>query len=98
ESLTGVARVERYRQTLYTFAGEPVVLSTFSRVGRPDGAPLILVDADPSPYDTASSGRGVLVSESFAFRFQRKVGDELTLDTAKGQVPFRIVAIARDYT
>ncbi len=47
---------------------------------------------------TALSGEAILVSESFALRFQVREGDVITLTTAKGPQPFRIAAQYYDYS
>jgi len=96
--LPGVATVERYRNGLFSYRGQPVVLATFDRHNRPDrAAPLMLTDELPGAFEAAEAGRAVFVSESFAFRFGEKVGNEITLDTADGAHSFVVAALARDY-
>lgn len=46
----------------------------------------------------ALENEGVLVSEAFAMRFNKKEGDHITLNTAKGPVAFGIAAQFYDYS
>lgn len=41
---------------------------------------------------------GVLVSEAFALRFEKREGDTITLNTARGPVAFPITAVFYDYS
>ncbi|MFV2056602.1 MAG: FtsX-like permease family protein [Thiohalomonadales bacterium] len=43
------------------------------------------------------SDHGLLISEPYSYRNGLKVGDELLLTTAQGQIPFPIVGVYRDY-
>jgi putative ABC transport system permease protein len=47
---------------------------------------------------TALRDNGVVVSESFAIKFGRRVGDVFELPTARGNARFPIVGIYRDYS
>ncbi len=97
-ALPGVASVEGHRKLLFIYDNRPVVVAGFDRSGRPDRQPLILVRAAPEAYETTSSGDGVIVSESFSFRYNKDVGDYISVDTPAGRRTFEVVAIARDYT
>jgi putative ABC transport system permease protein len=96
--IPGVASVEAYRKLLFIYNGHPVVLVAFDRQSRPDKSPLIIARALTDAYELVASGGAVLVSESFSFRYNLDLGDDLTLDTADGKRTFRIVGVARDYT
>jgi putative ABC transport system permease protein len=93
-----VSSVERYRKALLTFAGEPIVVVAFDRRRRPDGAPLVVVDSLPDAYKSAERGEAIFISESFAFRFAKGLGDTVHLPTAAGRRAFSVHAIIRDYT
>jgi len=47
---------------------------------------------------TARAREGVVVSESFAYRFHTRIGDELTLETPSGRVTRPVVGIYYDYS
>jgi putative ABC transport system permease protein len=46
----------------------------------------------------ALAKEAVLVSEAFAMRFEKKEGDAITLNTARGPVTFQIAALFYDYS
>ncbi len=96
--IPGVASVEEHRKLLFIYEDQPVVIAAFDRASRPDRSPLIVVQADRDAYEVVASGRGVFLSESFAFRYRKTIGEDLILNTALGKRTFRIVGIARDYT
>lgn len=96
--LPGVAAVERFRKLLTIFQGHPVVLAAVDDRNRPDGHPLILVNAEENAYDRLAAGSGAIISDSFAFRYGFGMNDEISLDTPKGAHRFVVVGIARDYT
>lgn len=98
QTLPGVAAVERFRKLLTIFDGHPIVLAAIDDRNRPDGHPLILIDSTEQPYERLATGSGVIISDSFAFRYGFGLDDEVALDTPQGVRRFAIVGIARDYT
>lgn len=96
-SMPGIKQVERYRKGLAYYDDKPIVLAAYDRKGRPDGAPLTVIQSKPDAYALASAGRGIFVSDSFAFRHGHRLGDTVDLHTAKGVRPFEVVGVVRDY-
>lgn len=96
-NLPDVVSVERYQKTLFVYEDQPVVLVGVDPANRPGGNALVLERSLPNPYETIASGHGIAISESFSNRYDKGLGDELTLTTADGQKNFKIVAVARDY-
>lgn len=94
----GVESVERYRKAVLIFEGKPVIVVAFDHGNTPRGKSQMLVKGDLAGYQEVIDGRGVFISESFAHRYHRKLGDILTLNTASGDRAFRVVGVVRDYT
>lgn len=94
----GIESIERYRKAVLIFEGKPVILVAFDHGNTPRGKSLMLVEGYPSGYQEVADGRGVFISESFAHRYHRQLGDKLFLDTAGGDHEFRVVGVVRDYT
>ncbi|MHB8370105.1 MAG: FtsX-like permease family protein [Leptospirales bacterium] len=96
----GVLRVARYTLLSAMIAGKPSYLaySDLDRFYRK--TPLPLVDSPPSSQVLRAfmEGQGVLVSEPFANRFKKEVGDRVTYPTRKGPVTRKILGIYRDYS
>ena len=79
--------------------------------GEFPGARLLAIDLDPRGeggfdfvevgeqeiFPTFRAGKGVLVSEPFAYRYRLQPGDSLTLRGEEGTVGFPILAVYRDY-
>jgi putative ABC transport system permease protein len=62
-------------------------------------APLSLKTSHPQTVlQDFFQGKGVLVSESFAYHFAKRPGDVLTLPSAHGPVRRKVLAIYRDYS
>jgi hypothetical protein len=98
QQIPGVQSVEKYRKSVQIYDSKPVILVAFDYYNHPDRRPLILTEAQPDAYELALKGAGVFVSESFAHRYRKYVGDLLTLETSLGAKQFPIVGLARDYT
>lgn len=96
-TLEDVRSVERHRKGVAVYAGRPVVLVAFDRKGRPGGDALSVLSSHLGAYDAVEAGSAVFVSESFAFRFDKEIGDAIDLETANGQTTFLIVGIVREY-
>ncbi len=92
QRLPGVASVEAHRKLLFVYEGKPVVIAAFDRAGRPDKSPLIIVRAEPRAYEATASGSALVLSESFAFRYDKDLGDTVHLDTPAGKKTFRVAA------
>ena len=52
----------------------------------------------PAALTAAHVGNGAIVSESFAIRYERSVGDSVTIPTPKGEREFRIEGVFYDYS
>lgn len=95
-----VDRVARYTLLSATIGGKPSYLaySDLDRFYR--NIPLPLVGSAPSGpiLQNFMAGRGVLVSEPFASRFGKEVGDPVTYPTKNGPVTRPILGIYRDYS
>ena len=66
----------------------------------PDGAgpPMKTPSSNSEAIRAALQGEGVLVSESFALKFGKGVGDSIELPTVDGVEAFRIHGVYRDYS
>ncbi len=96
-AIPGVSSVGRFRAVLSNCEGHPCVVATFDQSSRPDSSPLMVISREPTAYRDAALGDAVFISDSFAFRYGKHLGDVVTLDTAYGKRSFRIAAVARDY-
>lgn len=94
----GVESIERYRKAVLIFEGNPVILVAFDHGNTPRGKSLMLVDSYAEGYQEVADGRSVFISESFAHRYHRRLGDTISLNTANGNRDFRVVGVVRDYT
>lgn len=56
-----------------------------------------LLDASQTVWDDVASGQGALVSEQLVNRFDLRVGEEISLETANGLRPARIAGVFSDY-
>ena len=57
-----------------------------------------LIDPLPDSQERYAQGEGIFVSEPLAYHQQLSVGDQITLYTENGSVPFAILGIFRDYS
>jgi putative ABC transport system permease protein len=95
-----VAAVYPFTTQQLDYQGEPIFVgagdfATFLRHGRL----LFKSPADARDQILNAIGRDmVTVSESFALRYKKRVGDSITLPTADGSQEFKIVAIYYDYS
>jgi len=95
-----VDRVARYTLLSATVAGKPAYLA-YSDLDRfYQNTPLPLVGSEDSGTVLADfmAGKGVLVSEPFANRFGKGVGDAVTYPTREGSVTRKILGVYRDYS
>ncbi|HEV7517013.1 MAG TPA: FtsX-like permease family protein, partial [Thermoanaerobaculia bacterium] len=96
--LPGVARVDRIRRAELPSPTGPVRIVAIDReVGRKRRAGILLRQGDPSRVWPAFERGAVIVSEPFARRRSVAVGSTLSLRTAAGPRPFRIVGVYYDY-
>ncbi len=100
EKEPGVLRVARYTLISAPIQGKPSYLAYSDLHRFYQNTPLPLVDSPPSSQvmKEFQEGRGVLVSEPFANRFGKKVGDSVTYPSRKGGITKKILGIYRDYS
>jgi len=96
----GVLRVARYTLLMAPIEGKPSYLAYSDLHRFYQNTPLPLVDSPPSLQVMKDflRGRGVLVSEPFASRFGKKVGDPVTYPSRQGPLTKKILGIYRDYS
>ena len=93
----GVIAVFDHYGTEILYRGAEVLLSAGDmRVMAEHGA-LPAIDSDPRELALAVAKGGIAVSDGFAVRFRVAIGDVVTLDTPKGERPFRVAGVMRDY-
>ena len=96
----GVAAVDRFRNFDVAYGGGLVTLGAGEFEKQLAHGNLIF----KAPADGRAAMRGcigqdaVLVSESFAIRHGKGVGETIALDTPKGQAAFRVAAVYYDYS
>jgi putative ABC transport system permease protein len=96
----GVLRVARYTLLMASIEGKPSYLAYSDLHRFYQNTPLPLVDSPPSAevMKNFRLGRGVLVSEPFASRFGKSVGDPVTYPSRQGPLTKKILGIYRDYS
>ncbi len=94
----GVRSVQRHRKAVLVFEGKPIIIVAHDHNNDPRSNSLMVVTSRPDAYEKVDAGQGIFASESFAYRYQRSIGDSLALETAAGTHDFEIVGIIRDYT
>jgi len=57
-----------------------------------------LIDPLPDSQERYTQGEGIFISEPLAYHQQLSVGDQITLYTENGSLPFAILGIFRDYS
>jgi len=101
-TVPGVRAVQPYRIFEQEYGGlslrmmattSDVFLAEATRLGK--GWPLI--DGAPLVRGDLSEKSGVLISDSAARRLHKRVGDQMTFHTPKGEAPFIVRGIVRDY-
>ena len=94
-----VLDVDRVRQRSIVYGDRIVSLVTGEfEVARRADLPMIEPRSAAEALVTAQRTRGVIVSEVFADKFEKHVGDVLELPTAHGLQRFPIAGIYRDYS
>jgi putative ABC transport system permease protein len=95
-----VSAVDRFRSVSLEYEGRLTVLGTGDfAVLLSHGNLLFKEPRDAKAAIAAAAGRdAVVVSEAFALKAGVHPGDRVTLSTAGGRRPFRVVAVYYDYT
>jgi putative ABC transport system permease protein len=95
-----VAAVDRFRSVSLEYEGRLTVLGTGDfAVLLSHGNLLFKEPRDARTAIAAAAGQdAVVVSEAFALKAGVHAGDRVTLSTAGGRLPFRVVAVYYDYT
>ncbi len=99
-SVPGVNRIARYTLLSANIAGKPSYLAYSDLDSFYRNTPLPLVGKQDSDRVLSAfmNGKGVLVSEPFANRFHKDVGDPVTYPTREGPVTRKILGVYRDYS
>lgn len=87
---------ESYAST-FLYEGEEVLLAATSMDVMARRGRVPVIDADPGEVARAIAEGQVAISDAFARRFGKGVGDAITLDTPKGPRTFRVAGMLRDY-
>lgn len=82
-----------YRDSIVTVGG-----GDFEAVLELDSPPMVDPPSTGRAMRDALARRGVMVSESFAIKFGKRVGDVVDLPTTEGTMRFPITGIYRDYS
>lgn len=88
----------RGREVIYRDSNIMVGSGDFSIAEKHSTLPMIRPSSAEEALKEARRTGGVLISESFASKFDYDVGDVVSLPTARGVLPFRITGIYRDYS
>jgi putative ABC transport system permease protein len=93
----GVEEVfESYASTIL-YEGEEVLLAATSMDVMARRGHVPAIDSDPAEVARAIADGQVAISDAFARRFDKRVGDAVTLDTPRGPRTFRVAGVLRDY-
>lgn len=99
KSVPGVKLVDYYRLIRSTHRGKPIVIESFSARESAGVRNLPMAAGDGAlALRELGEGRGVIVSESFQIRFNKKTGDSVELSTPSGPIAFKILGVYVDYS
>jgi len=88
----------RGRDVVYEESLITVGSGDFESVSAEGDLPMVRPRSAKEAFTRALRTNGVFISESFAFKFNKDVGDAVMLTTAKGPKSFPIAGIYRDYS
>jgi putative ABC transport system permease protein len=99
-ALGGVAYVDAVRVDRVAFEGSRIaVVATDAGLYRDGRRRLSMVDGDArEAAEGLASGTAVVVNQTFASRFHRRIGDVIVLSTPTGALPLRIAGIHLELT
>lgn len=95
---TAVAAADRFRNFDIPYAGGLVTLGAGEFEKQLNHGRLIFKAGGREAMRAAIGQNAVIVSESFALKHDKHVGDTITLTTPKGELPLRINAVYFDYS
>lgn len=98
-AIPGVAVVDYYRLIRSNYEGRPIMIESFSaqRSARVRTLPMLSGDG-AAALENLAAEKGVLVSESFERKFNKKTGDAIRLTTPSGSVDLTIIGVYVDYS
>ena len=96
QRLPGIEAINRYRNISYQYKSGIIRLSGMDAMVMKNHSTYQFIAAHGSPWDELRKGK-VMVSESFANKYQVKTGSKITLQGINKQKSFEVTAIYRDY-
>ncbi len=100
DGLPFIAAYERFRSRNVVYHDRLVEIGSGDfEVGMRFGKlPMVSPGSSSEALRDAIRKKGVIVSESFGLKFDKGVGDQVTLPTSSGMHPFPITGVYRDYS
>ena len=95
-----IAAVDPIRGRDVTYGDSIIAVGSgdFDVVGRYGNLPMVTPRSSQPALQDALRRKGVFVSESFALKFHKRVGDSVELPTTRGVERFPITGVYRDYS
>jgi putative ABC transport system permease protein len=95
-----IAAFDRARGRGVLYDDDRVLLASgdFAVAARFGDLPMIAPDKSSEALDNSIAKNGVVVSESFSLKYNKGVGDDVTLTTIHGRRSFPITGVYRDYS
>lgn len=97
-SLAGVARADALRTTAVDYRGEEISMMAHDMDAYFAISPDLLDTGDPANARAMTAGgRGIIVSNNFGMRFGLGLGDNLSLETPRGNLTLPVVGMLEYY-
>jgi len=92
----GIGGIDVFRNVQISFRGKPAGITSIDAAVLQKWAQFSWLEGSDRSWDNVRRG-DVIVSESFSLRFKVKMGDAITIDTARGPATLRIAGVYYDY-
>jgi putative ABC transport system permease protein len=96
KTISGIGGIDVFRNVSISFRGRPAGITSIDAAVLQKYAQFAWLEGSGRSWDDVKRG-DVIISESFSLRFKAKMGDRITIDTARGPTTLRIAGVYYDY-